>query len=491
MNLFEEALIYATVMHSGKVRKSTNIPYILHPLEVSQIISTITDDIEIIAAGVLHDVVEDTDGTLEEIRLRFGDRVATLVDSETENKYTSLDKSSTWKMRKSESLVKLNNAKDLGVKILWLADKLSNIRSMARLYSEKGAEVWNIFNQKDPLMHKWYYKSVAESIELDLNRTGAFKEFIKQINYLWPGTFASEKDKYKKYKELSVDGLKMIGKGAKGQVYRYNDELVLKVYNEHNMFKDIERENYLAKKAFVAGLPTAISFGIVAVGERYGSLFELLDSDSLSNRIAHDESNVNYYAKVLADIALKIHQTKATDMDLKYTKDNVYEWISGGIAHVDSDLTDKITRMVDEIPVVDTLVHGDLHTGNIMCQKDEYLLIDMDRLAVSHPIVDLSGIYMFYVAFGEMDPGFVENFMGFSYNCSKLFFEEFMKCYLNTDDEKYINDIVNKCALLAYVRLVRRCYKKGTNLTLENVKSRDYYLEKINELLKKVDNLYF
>lgn len=78
MNMLEEAIIYATVLHQGKVRKFTGIPYILHPMEVAQILSTMTNDQEIITAGILHDIVEDTDGTLAEIEKRFGKRVACL-----------------------------------------------------------------------------------------------------------------------------------------------------------------------------------------------------------------------------------------------------------------------------------------------------------------------------------------------------------------------------------------------------------------------------
>ena len=70
MNIVEEAIIYATIMHQGKVRKFKNRPFILHPLEVAEILSTMTDDEEIITAGILHDIVESTDGTLEEIEKR-------------------------------------------------------------------------------------------------------------------------------------------------------------------------------------------------------------------------------------------------------------------------------------------------------------------------------------------------------------------------------------------------------------------------------------
>lgn len=487
MNLFEEAVIYSTIMHAGKVRKDKT-PYILHPLEVSQLIATMTDDMEVITAGVLHDVVEDTDGTIDEIRKRFGERVANLVISETENKYENLPRKDSWKRRKEESLLVLKNSSDIGVKILWLADKLSNIRSIARQYGEVGNAVWQRFNQNDPLMHKWYYQSVAETIEMDLNRTGAYKELIKHINFIWPGTFEHNKELYKKYKELSIDGLELIGKGAKGNVYRVDDELIVKVYNDKNMFKDIERENTLARKAFVAGIPTAISFGIVTVGEKYGSVFELVESNTVSSLIAKDPDNVGYYAQTMADLAKQIHTTDATGMDIPDFMPEVYKWISGGIAYVDGDVALRVLKMLEALPKATTMIHGDFHTGNVMRQKDEYLLIDMDRLSTCDPIIELSGAYMFYVAFGELDSAFVENFMGFSYDVAKQYYEQFMQHYFKDKSEEELELINQKCALLAYLRLVRRCYKKGLDLSESDRAACDYYMKKIYALLEEVED---
>lgn len=178
MNILEEAIIYATVMHQGKVRKFKGIPFILHPLEVAQILSTMTDDQEVIAAGILHDIVEDTDGTLQEIGKRFGKRVAFLVSSESEEEYPGEEKSATWRRRKEGFLRVLRSSTDTGVKMLWLADKLANIRSLAQMYSEMGEAIWQELHQSDPAIQRWYYQSVAEALELNLNKTGAFKEFI-------------------------------------------------------------------------------------------------------------------------------------------------------------------------------------------------------------------------------------------------------------------------------------------------------------------------
>ena len=192
-------MIYAAVRHKGKTRKIDKSPYILHPMEVAQILSTMTDDREILAAGVLHDAVEDTSATLTDIRVRFGRRVAVL-----------------------------KNSTDIGVKMLWLADKLANIRSLARAYSEQGEKVWETLNQKSPAKQRWYYRTIAEYLELELNKTGAYKELIRQINAIWPGTFASEKEKYKNYRTVSVDGCRKIGRGAKGDAKKERDTLMQK-----------------------------------------------------------------------------------------------------------------------------------------------------------------------------------------------------------------------------------------------------------------------
>ena len=491
MNILEEAIIYATVKHQGKVRKLGETPYILHPLEVAQILSTMTDDLEIITAGILHDIVEDTDGTLEEIENRFGRRTAFLVSCESENKYPSEAPADSWKKRKEGSLKVLKNSTDIGVKMLWLADKLSNIRSLAGFYSEQGDGMWTKFNQSDPAMHCWYYRSVAETVELDLNKTGAFKELIKHINFIWPGTFDSDKAKYRKYREVSVEGCRLLGKGAKGDVYRYNDELVIKVYNNNNTYSDVEREIALSRKAFILGIPTAISFGIVAVGERYGSMYELVDSETMSRCIARAPAQVKTYAKIMAELAHMIHSIRVSDEDgFPDVSDRIKGYIKGGAACEDKALAEKCMRLIDELPVTDTLIHGDLHTGNVFLQDGEPLLIDMDRVSRGHPIIEISDLYYFYVVLGEDDPSAVEKFMGFSYETACEFFDLFLIYYLNTDDERKLSEVKEKASLLCYTRMIRKL-RKSSELSEKDRKLIDKYTDKLGELTDKLDTLGF
>lgn len=490
MKLLEEAIIYATIMHQGIVRKFNNIPYILHPLEVAQILATMTTDEEIITAGILHDIVEDTDGTLGEIEKRFGKRVAELVASESENKYPDEDKSASWKKRKDESIIELRNSSDIGVKMLWLADKLSNLRSIAQAHSEKGEAIWERLHQKDPKMQCWYYKSIAETLELSLNKTGAFKEFIKHINSIWPGTFDSEKAKYKKYKEVSLDGCKLIASGAKGDVYRYDDELVLKVYNQNNTYKDVEQEIASSRRAFILGIPTAISFGIVSVGDKYGAMYELMDSQTISKFITRTPSQVEYYAKLMSQLAHTIHEIPVTDNEFPSVKSRIIGYIEGGLSKESPELSEKCTKLFEELTTRSTLLHGDFHTNNVFLQKDEPLLIDMDRLSYGHPIIEISDLQYFYETLGEENPAVVEKFMGFSYQTAKEFYKQFLRYYFDTDDEAKLNDIREKASLICNVRLINKFYKKGKPTESERAIV-EKCKENISSLLKKHDTLTF
>ena len=181
MNVLEQAILFATKAHEGQVRKLSGTPYILHPLEVASIISTMTDDPEIMAAGVLHDTIEDCDVDPRLIKQKFGARVSALVQSETEDRLSKRPPAETWMQRKEESLIMLGLTKDRDVKILWLADKLSNIRSFYREHLKRGDEIWQALNQKDPAKHEWYYRTIAENVT-ELSDTAAYAEYVDLVN---------------------------------------------------------------------------------------------------------------------------------------------------------------------------------------------------------------------------------------------------------------------------------------------------------------------
>ncbi len=180
MTLLEEAIVFAVEAHSGMVRKDGSTPYILHPLEAAAIAGTLTADQEILAAVVLHDTVEDTEVTNDELRERFGDRVADLVAAETEDKRPELTPTETWKIRKEESIRELSETKDSAVRILWLSDKLSNMRSFYRIYRKSGVSMWNHFHNSDPAAQAWYYRSVLAYTE-EFSDSEAWQEMKRLI----------------------------------------------------------------------------------------------------------------------------------------------------------------------------------------------------------------------------------------------------------------------------------------------------------------------
>ena len=176
MELVSEALVFAAKAHDGMRRKKNKVPYILHPMEAAVIVGSMTDDQEVLAAAILHDVVEDAGIAMEEIGQRFGPRVRLLVESETENKREDLPPEETWQIRKEESLQVLKNAEDPGVRMLWLGDKLANMRSLYRDWKVEGDAMWQRFNQKDARQQAWYYHSIV-TLTQRLSDTSAWLEY--------------------------------------------------------------------------------------------------------------------------------------------------------------------------------------------------------------------------------------------------------------------------------------------------------------------------
>ena len=176
MELVSEAIMFAVAAHDGMRRKKSETPYILHPMEAAVIVSTMTDDQNLIAAAALHDVVEDAGITIEEVEAKFGKRVRELVASETEDKRADLPPASTWRIRKEESLNVLKNTDDIDVFMVWIGDKLSNIRAIYRDFKVEGNAMWQRFNQNNVEEQAWYYRSIAKLTER-LSDTSAWLEY--------------------------------------------------------------------------------------------------------------------------------------------------------------------------------------------------------------------------------------------------------------------------------------------------------------------------
>lgn len=182
-DLLDRAIIFAVKAHSGTERRGKGFPYVVHPMEAMEIVASITPDQELLAAAALHDVVEDSGVTVEQLREIFGKRIADLVASESDAFEDGVSEEDSWHQRKQAAIDRLARA-SRDAKIVALGDKLSNMRAIARDYAAKGDALWSIFHAKDPADHEWHYRGLADSLS-DLSDTAAYREFISLINQVF------------------------------------------------------------------------------------------------------------------------------------------------------------------------------------------------------------------------------------------------------------------------------------------------------------------
>jgi guanosine-3',5'-bis(diphosphate) 3'-pyrophosphohydrolase len=175
--MIQKAALFAAKAHEGMIRKGSRIPYIYHPMEVALIVAQMTDDPEVIAAAYLHDVLEDTSVTPEELEQNFGNRVLSFVMAESE------DKSRTWRERKASTIAHLKRA-PREVKLLTLGDKLSNMRSTARDYMVIGDEIWQRFNEKHRECHQWYLEGIMDGLQ-ELRELPPFQELERLYHLVY------------------------------------------------------------------------------------------------------------------------------------------------------------------------------------------------------------------------------------------------------------------------------------------------------------------
>ena len=181
--LVDKAIIFATKAHKNTERREKKTPYIIHPLEALSICETMTNDQEILAATVLHDVIEDTEYTYDDILKEFGERVANIVSNESDNTLEGYSKDNPWKNNKELAINRLKKS-NIDCKIVALSDKLSNMRAINRDYKLLGDKIWDRFHEKNPSLHKWRFNELLKCFN-ELKDTFAYKE----LEFLIKDTF--------------------------------------------------------------------------------------------------------------------------------------------------------------------------------------------------------------------------------------------------------------------------------------------------------------
>jgi (p)ppGpp synthase/HD superfamily hydrolase len=188
-DIIPRAFDFAYKAHKNSVRKGSKIPYIIHPLNVATILMRYNVSDSLIAAALLHDVVEDEGVLYEDMKKDFGEEVTHLVAAVSEPLdliQRHPDKAKTWRERKEHTIEKLRHAK-YEVKLLSCADKLANITDMSRDVEEFGEKLWNRFNAPKS-DQKWYYTSLVRVYEEDsptLSNLEVLQIFKKSVEDLF------------------------------------------------------------------------------------------------------------------------------------------------------------------------------------------------------------------------------------------------------------------------------------------------------------------
>lgn len=303
--------------------------------------------------------------------------------------------------------------------------------------------------------------------------------------------FTEMMDISKAYREIEVEGCEVIGQGANGKVYRIDPDTIVKVYLNPDSLPDIQRERELARTALILGIPTAIPYDVVKVGDGYGSVFELLNAKSFAKLVINNEKPLEEVVDMSVDLLKKIHSTTVKEGIMPDMKEVALNWASFLKDYLPQETYDKLYKLIDDVPKDLHMLHGDYHLKNVMLQNDEVLLIDMDTLCTGHPVFEFASIYNAYVGYSEMDHANMLDFLGIPYETGNKIWDLTIHKYFEGKSEEEINAIADKAKIVGYTRIMRRTIRRNGfedeigKKTIENAK------KNIIELVEKVDSLVF
>ena len=295
----------------------------------------------------------------------------------------------------------------------------------------------------------------------------------------------------KAYRVVSIEGCEEIGRGANGTLYRIDQDNVVKVYNNADALADIQHEREVAKLALILGVPTAISYDVVKVGESYGSVFELLNARSFSKIIATEPEKLDWCVKEYVEMLQTIHGTVVPKGKLPDMRETVIGWAKFVQDYLPEDAGKKLVSLVEAVPQDDHMIHGDYHTKNLELQNDEVLLIDMDTLAVGNRIFELASMFNAFIGFAECDHEIIQHFQGFDFETAQTFWHKTLAAYLGTNCEAKIREVEDKARIVGYTRLIRRSIRRKGLEDAQRRQEIEHWKAELLELLDKTDTLLF
>lgn len=237
MNVVEKSLKFAVLAHKNQVRKAEKEkPYIIHPIDVSNILKEYGCNDNLISAGLLHDILEDTDYDFNFIKQEFGEDIANLVNSATEQ-----NKNESWEKRKQATINKIKNM-SLEQKILLCADKLSNLEDMYILFNVKGKKDFSSFNRSEQ-QQKWYYDNLYNSFISNGNHE-IFDRLKNLINKVFVEEFIPNKDNFLKKDVIKLSKYFNDKINFDNKIEIYNKDKLIIIFDDLDSTKKYYIEKY-------------------------------------------------------------------------------------------------------------------------------------------------------------------------------------------------------------------------------------------------------
>jgi uncharacterized protein (TIGR02172 family) len=239
----------------------------------------------------------------------------------------------------------------------------------------------------------------------------------------------------------------------------------------------------------VLGINTAIPYGIVRVGDGYGTVTELLNAVSITELVCENPNDITKAVDYYVDMLKSIHKTEAEDGEFPDMKEIALDWADFVSKYIPAEQGEKLRALIEAVPKQNTLLHGDYHTGNVMVQNGESLLIDLDTLCLGHPIFELGSMFNAFVGYCELDHDKMMDFFGYSFETAGKFWNTALKMYLGTENEEVLQKNAEKAMIIGYTRMLRRAVRRpekaDSPAEIERCK------EMLAQLLAKVDSLTF
>ncbi len=383
--LLDKAIIFAVNAHANTERRGKGFPYIVHPLEAIEIVATITSDQEMLAAAALHDVVEDTDISIDDIEKEFGKRVASLVASESEEPITDKSETDSWRERKLAAINRLENS-SRDAKIIAMGDKLSNMRAIYHDYMELGDKLWDRFHAPGGKPdHEWHYRGLARAL-CELAGTFAFSEFT----HLLTQVFGEPKPE-----KIDLNNYEQSGDGFTALSYNHKDgKSMIKLYAEYIPQETPITELYTSWNIMDLGLNIPKAYSLVTDGTRIGVEFErITPKQSFARAISNNPEKLEFYAREFAKECKKLHNTPCRKQNFPSIKKKFHHLVTDA-TFLTKEEKSKAHNFILSTPDAITCCHGDIHIGNIITDGEKNYWIDLADFAYGDPKFDL-GMFWF------------------------------------------------------------------------------------------------